>query len=153
MIERQHLTAAPDRARARLIRDEQWAIMKRLTVVTSLRLRWWGTGDLIDPFALSVSPEFTVTIHGTELVAWIRRHRTWWRITRRRSEPRAVRLAITATGRHALRNRGRYDMEPVEGGFGDDRWRAIPDQPMRAADLASSVDIGIAKITQSSMVC
>lgn len=127
--EARHLTGLGDRQRARVIRNEQWSIMTRLAGGGSVRIFWFGASVSQDPFgtlANNLMPEDADQIHGIELIAWIKRHKAWWEITRRASEPSSVRLRLTYAGRHALRNRGRYDMEPVEGGSIDDRWRCIP---------------------------
>lgn len=137
VLEPRHLTGDRERQIARQIRDEQWALMMHLAAGGVVRLCWFQFA-LIAPgshiLAAGLHP-----VHGTELVRWIKKHRQWWQITRRASEPSTVRLSLTAVGRHALRNKGRYDMEPVEGGHGDGRWYAVPAGAVETERLIAGV--------------
>jgi hypothetical protein len=56
-------------------------------------------------------------IGSNEFLGWLAAHKDWWK-RGRWSEKRCARsIRITEAGRKALRNRARYDMEPIHGGM------------------------------------
>ena len=68
-------------------------------------------------------------IKGMEILHWLEAHPDWTQIGEWSDERYAVPVHITDSGRDALANRERYDMEPVEGGLVEPGWQVIPLDP------------------------
>lgn len=72
-------------------------------------------------------------IGSNEFYHWLGEHKDWWK-RGRWSEKRCARsIRITAAGRKALKNRGRYDMEPIFGGMVEPGYVVTPWPRKRAA--------------------
>jgi hypothetical protein len=111
------------RAQARNIRDYHWEIMEKIAENGALRVCLW------DKKRLEQQPDEVRMglISGMEWMNWVNRHRGWFQISRAYDDARDTRLMkLTEAGRRALRNRVRYDMEPVEGGLVEPGWVAVP---------------------------
>jgi hypothetical protein len=108
------LTDRTMRMIARRERDGQWEFMERVAREGIVWMCPWDkygrhkNGDGVYVFGLIGSNEF---------YHWLGSHKDWW-IRGRWSEKRCARsIRITQAGRKALKNREKYDMEPIFGGM------------------------------------
>jgi hypothetical protein len=136
-IQPKRLTAKRDRAMARRMRDQNWAVMERVAALAPkpLWICWWNKDGHHRP---SPSAQYADgsgfrddllvcgLIDGMELCEWLRSHNDWWTIGEWSDERYAAPVTLTDAGRAALTNRAAYDMEPVTGGLVEPGWEAIP---------------------------
>jgi len=124
------LTDRTMRMIARRERDGQWEFMERVAREGIVWMCPWDkygrhkNGDGVYVFGLLGSNEF---------YHWLDSHKDWW-IRGRWSEKRCARsIRITDAGRKALKNRGRYDMEPIFGGMVEPGYVVTPWPRKKAA--------------------
>lgn len=128
MAERKLLTSDNDRAMARRMRDEQWRIADRVLALGTLWVCWWDKGHRHDehkPEDLAVCG----LIDGMELLEWLSSHPDWWIIGEWSAERYAAPVSLTETGRAALLERAKYDLEPVTGGLVQPGWVIMLSDP------------------------
>lgn len=126
--EPKRLTSRDWRRRARSTRDAQWAFMEKIAALGVLWFCCWnklGKPELADEVRTSL-------FGGMALNDWMFRHRAWFRIGRWNEERYASPIRLKPAGRRALRQRWRYDLEPVFGGMVEPGWQAIP-EPRRTS--------------------
>ncbi len=116
------LTNKSSRDMARRVRDYHWEIMEKIAANGALRVCLWDKKRLEEqPGEVRMG-----LISGMEWMNWVRRHRNWFVVSRKHDERDAFVMKLTTAGRQALRDRAKYDMEPVEGGLVEPGWIAVP---------------------------
>ena len=116
-----------DRSRetARRIRDRQWRMLERIADRNPLYICWWNKNRRHEepyPNDLMVCD----LIDGMEMAHWLKAHPGWVTVGEWSDDRYAAPVRITDSGRAALANREKYDMEPVEAGLVEPGWQAIP---------------------------
>lgn len=124
------LNSSEDRAIARQIRDNQWAVLERIAEHDPLWICWWdkdGRHSKIEerPDDLAV---FSL-LKSNELSLWLGPsgpHADWIEVGPWSEERYAAPVRLTSAGRSALEAKDQYDMEPVLGGMVEPGWVCIP---------------------------
>lgn len=117
-----NLRSKADREMAREARDFHWSFMERLDRQGTVHVCPWNKyrhEERPDELRLSL-------IDGEELIAWLRAHPEWFQIGPQNTERWTNPISLTEAGRQALKDRDKYDMEPVFGGLVEPGWQAIP---------------------------
>jgi hypothetical protein len=129
-LEPKQLTSDDNRAMARRMRDTQWAFMEKVNRLGTVYVCWWNKNRRHDDTQpLPEDLQVCGLIDGLELLAWLKSHPDWWTIGAWSKERYAAPVSLTGAGRRALRQRSRYDMEPVTGGLVEPGWIASPARP------------------------
>jgi hypothetical protein len=114
------------RRSARRTRDYHWGLMERAERCGTLWICWWDKDrrhhgkpprDDLEVMGLST---------GMEFLAWTDQHPDWWEIGQWDDAQYAAPVSLTDSGRKALAERHRYDMEPVHGGMVEPGWVCVP---------------------------
>ena len=129
-LEPKWLIEERDRKMARHIRDRQWEMLELIALHNPLYICWWDKAGRYKVKTNTPPDEWACgLITGMEMLHWLEAHPDWTQIGEWSDERYAAPVHITDSGRDALANRERYDMEPVEGGLVEPGWRAIPMDP------------------------
>lgn len=121
------LTSLRHRAMARRMRDHQWEIADRVAKLGTLWICWWNKNRRHDT-SQPLPDDLLVCglIDGLELLEWFGTHMDWWSVGPWSDERYAAPVRLTDTGRAALGEREKYDMELVTGGMVEPGWAAMP---------------------------
>lgn len=120
------LASRQQRQMARQMRDWQWKFMEKVARLGTLWVCWWNKDRHHDEENAPEDLEICGLIDGSELLGWMNSHRNWWRIGKWSDKRYAAPVRLTPAGKKALKNRRKYDMEPVTGGMVEPGWQAIP---------------------------
>ena len=124
------LTDPEARARARWIRDWQWAVAERIAATDPLWICWWNKNRHHDEATAPSDLLICGLIDGSELAQWLNSHPDWWVIGEWDADRYAAPVSITEAGRAALANRSAFDSEPVNGGLVEPGWTCSPAEPV-----------------------
>lgn len=119
------LTSKMWRKIARSMRDMQWEFADLVAKHGTIWVCWWDK-ERRHPEPRPDNVYVTGLIDGCELLEWLRSHRDWWVIGKWRDDRYAAPIRLTPKGRRAIKQRWRYDMEPVTGGMVDPGWIVTP---------------------------
>lgn len=110
------------RKMARLIRDRQWEFMERCARHNPLWFCCWNKLRLPE----AADELRSCLMSGMDYNDWIQRHRSWFRLGKWDDKRYAMPIRLTALGRRALKEREKYDMEPVFYGLVEPGYISIP---------------------------
>lgn len=113
------------RALARRMRDRQWEFADKVLEHGTVWFCWW---DKAHRHASPYPSDLYVTclISGVEMLTWLNSHKDWWIIGDWDDAKYAAPVQLTDAGRASLKDRSRYDHEPVFYGFVEPGFSTIP---------------------------
>lgn len=126
MSKRKKLNSPHYRAIARRIRDSHWEFAERVAREGLVWVCWWNKDRYHDRDNLPKDLEVFCLMTGMELVEWMKKHPTWWKIGKWSDKRYAAPVRLTPAGKRAVRKRKKYDMEPVTGGLVEPGWETTP---------------------------
>lgn len=110
------------REQARRERERQWRFMERVAEHGTLWFCNWNKNHMPQ---LADEDRYCL-MSGLTITSWTNAHPDWFVFGDWDAKRYAFPVQLTDAGRAALADRGRWDMEPVEGGLVEPGWRAVP---------------------------
>ena len=114
------------RQSARYTRDRQWQVLEKMAEHGTIHICWW---DKKGVHKSKEKPDDLLVfglLNGMDLAAWLRSHPDWVEMGEWDDERYAMPATITEAGRTALREKDKYDLEPVVSGLVEPGWQAVP---------------------------